>query len=170
MTYISGEEMTRYTMELILEQWIRPHIDISKWEFFDLSCKARDATNDKVLHDAVASGARMCAIFKEPTITPSAVLPPLRPYITTKHYFTCPFTLTQHPTHSHILTLGSSERNGIEKGTSRFLSCYTIIDVTNHHLMLLTSIVHHLLTYHLSGLGFTQRCNATRMEWYHHQS
>ena len=65
--------MTRYTMELILEQWIRPHIDISKWEFFDLSCKARDATNDKVLHDAVASGARMCAIFKEPTITPSAV-------------------------------------------------------------------------------------------------
>ena len=73
MTYISGEEMTRYTMELILEQWIRPHIDISKWEFFDLSCKARDATNDKVLHDAVASGARMCAIFKEPTITPSAV-------------------------------------------------------------------------------------------------
>jgi len=73
MTYISGEEMTRYTMELILEQWIRPHVDISKWEFFDLSCKSRDATNDKVLHDAVASGARMCAIFKEPTITPSAV-------------------------------------------------------------------------------------------------
>ena len=65
--------MTRYTMELILEQWIRPHVDISKWEFFDLSCKSRDATNDKVLHDAVASGARMCAIFKEPTITPSAV-------------------------------------------------------------------------------------------------
>jgi isocitrate dehydrogenase len=27
---------------------------------------------DKVLHDAVDAGARMCAIFKEPTITPSA--------------------------------------------------------------------------------------------------
>jgi len=73
MTYISGEEMTRYTMELIMEQWIKPHIDISKWEIFDLSCKSRDATNDKVLHDAVASGARLCSIFKEPTITPSAV-------------------------------------------------------------------------------------------------
>ena len=73
MVYISGEEMTRYTMELIMEQWVRPHVDISKWEFFDLSCKSRDQTNDKVLHDAVAAGARMCSIFKEPTITPSAV-------------------------------------------------------------------------------------------------
>ena len=73
MVYISGEEMTRYTMELIMEQWVRPHIDISKWKFFDLSCKARDQTNDKVLHDAVAAGSLICSIFKEPTITPSAL-------------------------------------------------------------------------------------------------
>lgn len=73
MVYISGEEMTHYTMNLILDQWIKPHIDISHWEFFDLSCKSRDATDDKVLHDAVAAGARICSIFKEPTVTPSAI-------------------------------------------------------------------------------------------------
>lgn len=72
LVYISGEEMTRYTMELILEQWIKPHIDISNWKFYDLSCKARDNTADKVLHDAVAAGKEICSIFKEPTITPSA--------------------------------------------------------------------------------------------------
>lgn len=42
MVYIQGEEMTRYAMELILEEWVKPHIDISSWEFYDLSCKARD--------------------------------------------------------------------------------------------------------------------------------
>jgi len=73
MVYISGEEMTRYTMELILEQWIKPYVDISAWEFYDLSCKARDDTNDKVLKDAVEAGKRIGSIFKEPTITPSAV-------------------------------------------------------------------------------------------------
>jgi isocitrate dehydrogenase len=72
MVYISGEEMTRYTMELIMEKWIKPHIDVSKWEFYDLSCKARDDTDDKVLKDAVVAGKRICSIFKEPTITPSA--------------------------------------------------------------------------------------------------
>ena len=41
MVYISGEEMTKHTMDLILEQWIRPHVDISAWEFFDLSCVSR---------------------------------------------------------------------------------------------------------------------------------
>ena len=72
MVYISGEEMTRYTMQLILEQWIEPHIDISKWQFFDLSCASRDDTDDAVLINAVEAGAAVGAIFKEPTITPSA--------------------------------------------------------------------------------------------------
>ena len=39
--YISGEEMTKHTMDLILEEWIRPHVDISAWEFYDLSCVSR---------------------------------------------------------------------------------------------------------------------------------
>jgi isocitrate dehydrogenase len=72
MVYISGEEMTRYTMDLVLEKWIRPHCDISNWKFYDLSCNSRDDTNDKVLHDAVDAGKEIGSIFKEPTITPSA--------------------------------------------------------------------------------------------------
>jgi len=71
MTYISGEEMSWYTMKIIREKWVDPFVDTSKWEYFDLSCKARDETEDKVLHDAVASGKRLGAIFKEPTITPT---------------------------------------------------------------------------------------------------
>jgi len=72
MTYIAGEEMSWYTMKIIREQWVDPFIDSSGWEYFDLSCNSRDDTQDKVLHDAVASGAKIGAIFKEPTITPSA--------------------------------------------------------------------------------------------------
>mmetsp|Transcript_113936 Transcript_113936/g.329088 ORF Transcript_113936/g.329088 Transcript_113936/m.329088 type:complete len:529 (-) Transcript_113936:97-1683(-) len=72
MTYISGEEMSWYTMKLIREKWVEPFIDTKHWEYYDLSCKSRDNTKDQVLHDAVASGARIGAIFKEPTITPTA--------------------------------------------------------------------------------------------------
>lgn len=72
MCYISGEEMTRYTMKLILDQWIKPHFEISQWEFFDLSCRSRDNTNDQVLHDAVLCGKKIGSIFKEPTVTPNA--------------------------------------------------------------------------------------------------
>jgi len=65
--------MTRHCMELIMQQWVEPHIDTSRWEFYDLSCKARDDTEDQVLRDAVAAGKRIGAIFKEPTITPTEV-------------------------------------------------------------------------------------------------
>lgn len=47
-------------------------MDISKWEFYDMSCKSRDDTDDKVLHDSVEAGKRLGSIFKEPTITPNA--------------------------------------------------------------------------------------------------
>merc|ERR1719331_3410922 len=60
-------------MELVLDKWVKPHMDISQWEFYDLSCKSRDDTEDQVLHDAVASGAKIGAIFKEPTVTPTEV-------------------------------------------------------------------------------------------------
>ena len=33
MVYIRGEEMTRYCLDLILEQWIEPHVDTAAWEF-----------------------------------------------------------------------------------------------------------------------------------------
>eukprot|EP00051_Salpingoeca_urceolata_P017698 m.243758 g.243758 ORF g.243758 m.243758 type:complete len:531 (+) comp19025_c1_seq1:93-1685(+) len=73
MVYISGEEMTHYAMQLILKHWITPHCNTRNWEFYDLSCKARDDTEDQVLTDAVSAGSRVCAIFKEPTITPTEV-------------------------------------------------------------------------------------------------
>lgn len=73
MVYIKGEEMTRYTMSLVLEHWIRPHIDCSNWVFHDLSCKARDDSQDAVLKASIEDGAKVGAIFKEPTITPTAV-------------------------------------------------------------------------------------------------
>ncbi len=73
MVYIAGEEMTHYAMDLIVDQCVKPYFDTSKWEHFDLSCKTRDVTDDKVLYDAVEAGKRVGAIFKEPTITPSAI-------------------------------------------------------------------------------------------------
>ena len=72
MVYVAGEEMTRYTMQLILDKWIEPHVDTSKWEFFDLRAKNRDDTEDQVLRDVISAGSRLKAIFKEPTITPTA--------------------------------------------------------------------------------------------------
>ena len=45
MVYIKGEEMTRYAAQLMLENWLEPHIDTSAWVFFDLSCAARDASS-----------------------------------------------------------------------------------------------------------------------------
>ena len=72
LVYIKGEEMTRYASQLMMDQWIEPFIDTSKWETFDLSCAARDASADQELRDAVEAGKRLGAIFKEPTVTPSA--------------------------------------------------------------------------------------------------
>lgn len=65
--------MSRYAGELYLEKWIRPYVDISKWEFFDLSCKSRDDTNDEVLRECIKAGKRIGAIYKEPTITPTEI-------------------------------------------------------------------------------------------------
>jgi isocitrate dehydrogenase len=72
LVYISGEEMSRYAGELYLDNWIRPYMDISNWKFYDLSCKSRDNSNDQVLRDCIAEGAKIGAIYKEPTITPNA--------------------------------------------------------------------------------------------------
>ncbi|XRB00601.1 isocitrate dehydrogenase [Pycnococcus provasolii] len=71
MVYAKGEEMTRYVMSLILDKWIEPHLDTTSWQYFDLSCKARDDTDDEVLRECVRAGANVKSIFKEPTITPT---------------------------------------------------------------------------------------------------
>lgn len=72
MVYIAGEEMTRYACELMVTKWFQPYFDTAAWQYFDLSCQNRDQTNDQVLQDAVQAGKMIGAIFKEPTITPSA--------------------------------------------------------------------------------------------------
>ena len=64
MVYVAGEEMTRYTMQLILDKWVQPHVDTSKWEFYDLRAKNRDDTEDQVLRDVITAGAKLKAIFK----------------------------------------------------------------------------------------------------------
>ena len=48
MVYISGEEMTAYAMKLVMDKWVLPRVDTSRWEYYDLSCKSRDDTEDKV--------------------------------------------------------------------------------------------------------------------------
>ena len=60
-------------MDLILDQWLGPYVNTASWEFYDLSCRSRDQTKDKVLADAVDAGRRIRAIFKEPTVTPTEV-------------------------------------------------------------------------------------------------
>ncbi len=71
LVYISGEEYSRYAGELYMNEWIKPYVDTSKWEFYDLSCVSRDKTDDQVLKDCVKAGKRLGAIYKEPTITPT---------------------------------------------------------------------------------------------------
>jgi isocitrate dehydrogenase len=68
LVYIAGEEMSRWAGELFLNEWIRPYVDISAWEFYDLSCQSRDRTNDKVLYDCISAGKKVGAIYKEPTM------------------------------------------------------------------------------------------------------
>ena len=72
MVYIVGEEMTLEVMKMIRAKWVEPYLDTSAWKQFDLSCKSRDESNDKVLKDAIDAGTEIGAIFKEPTITPTA--------------------------------------------------------------------------------------------------
>ena len=72
MVYVKGEEMTAYVMELIREKWIDPRVDARAWETYDLRAKNRDDTEDQVLRDVIAAGKRIKAIFKEPTVTPTA--------------------------------------------------------------------------------------------------
>ena len=72
MVYISGEEMTHYASTLVVDNWFKPYFELDQWKYYDMSVKSRDETNDGVLRDAVEEGKRVGAIFKEPTITPTA--------------------------------------------------------------------------------------------------
>ncbi|MCB2081880.1 MAG: hypothetical protein H6908_00975 [Hyphomicrobiales bacterium] len=71
LVWLKGDEMTRYIMEMVHAKWITPFVDTSRWQYYDLGIKNRDATNDEVLYEAVKAGKEVCAIFKDATITPS---------------------------------------------------------------------------------------------------
>ena len=77
MVFISGEEMTHYAMNLVVEQWVDPYFNTDEWERFDLSCKSRDESNDQVLTDAVEAGKRIGAIFKGKIIINAFIYGPL---------------------------------------------------------------------------------------------
>ena len=51
-----GEEMSRYTMELVMKKWVEPSIDTSKWEYYDLSCKAPQRLDSSSLRLCVLPG------------------------------------------------------------------------------------------------------------------
>ena len=72
LAYILGEEMARHAMQLVLDNWVAPYVDISSFEYYSLSVADRANSDDKVLKDAIAAGQKIKAIFKEPTITPTA--------------------------------------------------------------------------------------------------
>ena len=60
MVYISGEEMTKYTCDLILKDWIEPYFTTEKWQHFDMSCVSRDKTNDQVRERCERVNTRVC--------------------------------------------------------------------------------------------------------------
>lgn len=60
----SSSQMTHYASQLIVKEWIKPYFETGAWFEYDLSCVNRDKTGDQVLHDAVAKGAEIGAIFK----------------------------------------------------------------------------------------------------------
>lgn len=72
LVYILGEEMARHSMQLVLDNWVAPYVDISGFEYYSLSVADRANSDDKVLKDAITAGQKIKAIFKEPTITPTA--------------------------------------------------------------------------------------------------
>ena len=57
-------------MDLIKKTWIDPYLDTSLWEYFDMSCKYRDDTNDQITIDS-AEAIKKCGVgIKCATITP----------------------------------------------------------------------------------------------------
>ena len=59
-------------VKLELNDSLSIHCLTTSQEFYDLSCVSRDKTNDQVLRDCIDAGKRIGAIYKEPTITPTA--------------------------------------------------------------------------------------------------
>ena len=62
--YISGEEMTKYCMDLIRDQWISPYINTQNWEYFDLSCVGRVSSSHLLFLLVLCTATRTsCVLF-----------------------------------------------------------------------------------------------------------
>lgn len=70
--YIEGEHESRHAMRLFLECVVEPHIDLSRMQRVDLAVSARCAQEDAPLREAIRQGKAVRAVFKEPTVTPTA--------------------------------------------------------------------------------------------------
>ena len=67
---MDGDQMTRVIWQMVKEQLILPFVAVER-EYYDLSLEQRDATDDRVTHDAAAAIKRHRVGVKCATITPS---------------------------------------------------------------------------------------------------
>jgi hypothetical protein len=123
-------------------------VDTKSWEFYDLSCKSRDDTEDQVLKDAVAAGSRVGAIFKEPTIT---------------------------PTEEQKKKLGLKKVHIFLRVIFLPLCCFSVFFFLAAFKYILIPFQNKTKQSRMHfkieiGLGKSKRCHETWLEWYHHQS
>jgi len=74
MVYIQGEEMSGVAMrekDMLIDLLVKPHVDISAWEFFDFSVAHRKESDDKVVPAACKRISELGSAYKEQTITPN---------------------------------------------------------------------------------------------------
>jgi len=156
MVYIAGEEMTHYACELFTREWFAPYFDLSAWDRYDLSCRSRDETDDRVLHDAVAAGRRVGAIFKEPTITPSTEQ--------VKEFGLKKALGSPNVSRFPSSTTTQNQRRRVSWDTILFL-CFTLskLIILRQRILQFSSF---LPSYIIEFTG----CDASRMEWDHHKS
>jgi isocitrate dehydrogenase len=67
---MDGDEMTRIMWKMVKDKLLLPHLDM-KLEYYDLSLKHRDETDDKVTLDAAEAIKRLGVGVKCATITPN---------------------------------------------------------------------------------------------------
>jgi isocitrate dehydrogenase len=66
-----GDEMTRIIWHWVIEELIRPHIELNT-EYYDLGIENREATKDAVTREAAEAAKRLGVAVKCATITPNA--------------------------------------------------------------------------------------------------
>ena len=68
---MDGDEMTRVIWAMIKDILLKPYVDL-KTEYYDLGLPSREASGDKVTHEAAAAVKRLGVGVKCATITPNA--------------------------------------------------------------------------------------------------